>query len=254
MLQKSREAKQYYQERGTPLPQSTQTIDELLRFANMSGVIQRTSNSGPNLINSHSPEPPTSTPTTNYANSTTAQAIRPTPLAFPLSSSSSPDELSMSIHSPLDTMGYSATPSPMVRVPMQQISSSSRRNLQPQHPLKIPTLPQMNRYNIPEHQAVADIMGQWQGLFHDVPPHPGRDHTANPNINRKMGQDTPQTGYNSEAHVSAPVQPLLIQNSSTGTGLQSHGGGPESVMQDDRWVSFMNYDLMHGEPSQYHHP
>ena len=154
----------------------------------------------------------------------------------------------MSINTPFDAMGYLAGPAPI-----QRISSSSRQDLQPPHPLKISTLPQMNAYDVPQHQPVADNTGNWEGPFHDVPAHPGWDHAANTNTNPRMGQDMSQASFSSNAHVSLHAQPLLTQGSGAGTGPQGHGGGADGMMLDDRWVSLMNYDMMHGEQSQYHH-
>ncbi|KDR74952.1 hypothetical protein GALMADRAFT_249900 [Galerina marginata CBS 339.88] len=238
MLQKAHQAHNYYNEQGKLAPSDGQDVDELLYFGGQTNFIQEQP--------AERTRPPHAPPF--YHGRSHEQSMSPPPRIAHQSGAG----LS---RRPTSPMAYPPTPRPSSAVPQpqgphprhgmqhqhQQASSSSSRTPPPMG-LPMPS---------PQYQTFADLSGGWNGLFHEVPEpsyglqrsSAGLSSNANANASSSNSGARPQRVANL-AGAGQHQQPQR-QNRQTVAPVPGEG-----QMLDDRWASFMNYDLLR-EPMQY---
>ncbi|PPQ92520.1 hypothetical protein CVT25_010353 [Psilocybe cyanescens] len=242
MLQKARQAHKYYYEKGRPAPSGGQDIDELLFFGGQTNVIQQreqdvypdprhtaSNDTTPDRdlhSNRHSATPASPDRQLYTPKPRQEQSMSPTmPVAQPLASKP------ISI-APLT---YSANSRPNSSLPpMPSRHASSSRQVPTQR--MPPTVPSMGS---PQYQTFADLSGGWNGMFHEVPSYGLHRSYAN----------TASTPGGHDQHMET-----LPGINTSSQSYRARGSNPsDEVMLDDRWASFMDYDVLR-EPTQYQEP
>ena len=274
MLAKAREANAYFQQQGKPAPTDAQNVEDILYVGGNDKVIQhRSTNQTPNQPSTYSlshPPPSAQHPQQNlpFLNAPPEQLLSSSlpvspatqdPSVYRRPSSRLPSDLSnfpprlshAPHHNPRhDHHGdYNISPDRNRDYnhghdPARHASSS-----RPPPPLIIPSISQLHvAPPTPppplhqQHETFADLSHGWSGLFHEVPSH------SYAGLPPHRGSEFPAHDFDmGHAYTSHSAALADLASASPFFRNAPQAGGSEQVMLDDRWVAFMNYDVM-GQP------
>ncbi|CAA7269897.1 unnamed protein product [Cyclocybe aegerita] len=251
MLQKAYQAHQYYHEKGKPAPSQADDVDELSYFAGGTKIIKREDSVLPSAraspdrtspsrfaVPSVPMAPRIHQPQASHVIQSLPMRMEPSMVAIkqvPLN----PSTISSSplTYPPSSQANIELPPTGPARDIYQQSSTDFRLP-----PLMIPSIisgpppqrPQQRR----RLQTFADLSGGWNGMFHEVAPAYGLRIS------------------NTRANLSGRGSPARLSSTSAGSSAGQSQQYPQSftpinndaIMLDDRWASFMNYDLFRDFP------
>uniref|UniRef100_A0A8H8CI67 Xylanolytic transcriptional activator regulatory domain-containing protein n=1 Tax=Psilocybe cubensis TaxID=181762 RepID=A0A8H8CI67_PSICU len=223
MLQKARQAHKFYCEKGRPAPSCDQDTDELLYFGGQASIIQQReqdifSGSRSSGSNESTPE--------RVTQFSSQHPTEPGSPDTPIYKQHPAKEPSMSppmpVAQPLASKPISISITPLTYSASPPLSNSSLPPECSRHASsssrQVPMQRMVPSMGSPQYQTFADLSGGWNG---------GHDR-----------------------HLEAPQQ----SSGSTSNSYQARGHNPrDEVMLDDRWASFMDYDVLR-EPPYYHEP
>ncbi|KAJ3503887.1 hypothetical protein NLJ89_g8234 [Agrocybe chaxingu] len=253
MLQKAYQAHQYYHEKGKPAPSQADDVDELSYFAGGTKIIQRedavlpgsSARASPDRAPSQFAVPPgpmaprIHQPQASHAIQSLPMRMEP-PMAAIKQVPLNPSTISSS---PLTYPPSSQANIELPPIgPAHAIYRQSSTDFRQLPPLTIPPIisgpPQQRPQQRRRLQTFADLSGGWNGMFHEVAPAYGlRISNTRANL---LGRGSPARLNNTSAGPSAGQSQQYPQSF---TPINN-----DAVMLDDRWASFMNYDLFRDFP------